>query len=162
MNVNREDTGMKKLFSSVPTIVSERGPNPLAPSNTTRQNYGLEAWTESSRTTTSPNTPLHMSIMSDPSFDQKSTGMIKSDKTVTEGMRKEKRELIREVEQQRKQVKCCAVFSTILRYLSADQAKRPRPFYIGVTTVFILVCVMTMFKSVIDSSPILFVKIGQE
>ena len=59
-------------------------------------------------------------------------------------------------------MKCCAVLSTILRYLSADQAKRPRPFYIGVTTVFILVTVMTMFKSVIDSSPILFVKIGQE
>ena len=33
---------------------------------------------------------------------------------------------------------------------------------IGVFVVFLLVMVITMFKSVIDSSPILFVKTGQE
>ena len=47
-----------------------------------------------------------------------------------------------------------------MRYLRADQAKHPRPLYIGITTVFILVMVLTMFKSIIDSAPILFVKIG--
>lgn len=82
--------------------------------------------------------------------------------TVTSGMRREKRDLIKEVNDQQKQVKILAVLTTILRYLTADQAKRPRPWYIGVCTVFILVMTMTMFKSVIDSSPILFVKIGQE
>ena len=50
---------------------------------------------------------------------------------------------------------------SILRYLSADRAKRPRPYVIGVTVVFILVMVMTMFKSVVESSPVIFVKIGQ-
>ena len=33
---------------------------------------------------------------------------------------------------------------------------------IGIFTVFLLVMVITMFKSVIDSSPILFVRVGQE
>ena len=33
---------------------------------------------------------------------------------------------------------------------------------IGIFTVFLLVMLITMFKSVIDSSPILFVKVGQE
>ncbi len=77
-------------------------------------------------------------------------------------MRFEKKKLLADVEDQNKQFKCSAVLATILRYLSAEQAKQPRPKYIGVTTVFILVTVITMFKSVIDCSPILFVKIGQE
>lgn len=72
----------------------------------------------------------------------------------------DRKKLKAEVNEQQKQAKCCAVFDTILRYLSADKAKRPRPFYIGVTTVFILVTVITMFKSVIEVAPILFVRIG--
>mmetsp|Transcript_15625 Transcript_15625/g.19666 ORF Transcript_15625/g.19666 Transcript_15625/m.19666 type:complete len:85 (+) Transcript_15625:151-405(+) len=82
--------------------------------------------------------------------------------TVTPGMLWEKKKLKAEVEEQRKQVRWCAVLATILRYLSSDKAKRPRSFYIGVTTVFILVTVITMFKAVIEVAPILFVKIGQE
>ena len=49
-----------------------------------------------------------------------------------------------------------------MRYLTSTQAKEPRSWYIGVTTVFILVCTITMFKAVIEVAPILFVKIGQE
>ena len=49
-----------------------------------------------------------------------------------------------------------------MRYLNSDKAKRPRPFYIGVSTVFILVTVITMFKAIIEVAPILFVRIGQE
>ena len=77
-------------------------------------------------------------------------------------MRKSARELILEVEEEVKQRRCVATFSTIVNYLKADQAKRPEALQIGIFTVFLLVMVITMFKSVIDSSSILFVKIGQE
>ena len=40
--------------------------------------------------------------------------------------------------------------------------KKPERFKIGVFTVFLVVMVITMLKSVVDSSPILFVKIGQD
>ena len=75
-------------------------------------------------------------------------------------MRWEKKKFIAEVEEQNKQFRCSAILSTIMRYLTAEQAKNPRGWYIGITTVLILVTVMTMFKSVIDASPIIFVKLG--
>ena len=40
--------------------------------------------------------------------------------------------------------------------------KKPTAFKIGVFTVFLVVMVITMLKSVVDSAPILFVKLGQE
>jgi len=43
----------------------------------------------------------------------------------------------------------------------AEQTKKARAFKIGIFTVFLVVMVITMLKSVVDSSPILFVKIGQ-
>ena len=42
-----------------------------------------------------------------------------------------------------------------------EQSKKMRAFKIGVVTVFIVVMVITMLKSVVASSPLLFVKIGQ-
>lgn len=43
----------------------------------------------------------------------------------------------------------------------SESNKKPTGFKIGVFTVFIVVMCITMLKSVVDSSPILFVKIGQ-
>ena len=40
--------------------------------------------------------------------------------------------------------------------------KKPTAFKIGVFTVFLVVMVITMLKSVVDSAPILFVKLGQD
>ena len=40
--------------------------------------------------------------------------------------------------------------------------KKPSSFKIGIFTVFIVVMVITMLKSVVDSAPILFVKLGQD
>jgi len=40
--------------------------------------------------------------------------------------------------------------------------KKPSAIKIGIFTVFLVVMVITMLKSVVDSAPILFVKIGQE
>ena len=43
-----------------------------------------------------------------------------------------------------------------------EQQKKQRALKIGIFTVFLVVCMITMLKSVVDSSPIIFVKIGQE
>ena len=43
----------------------------------------------------------------------------------------------------------------------SETSKKPNAFKIGVFTVFLVVMFITMLKSVVDSSPILFVKIGQ-
>ena len=43
----------------------------------------------------------------------------------------------------------------------SESVKKPTSFKIGVFTVFLVVMFITMLKSVVDSSPILFVKIGQ-
>ena len=82
--------------------------------------------------------------------------------TVTETMRQSKKQLLEDVELEIKQRKCIATWRTVLRYLRADQHRKPTAVQIGVFVVFLLVMVITMFKSVIDSSPILFVKTGQE
>ena len=40
--------------------------------------------------------------------------------------------------------------------------KKPSAIKIGIFTVFLVVMVITMLKSVVDSAPILFVKLGQD
>ena len=57
---------------------------------------------------------------------------------------------------------CCASCSTIVQYLSSEMTKQPTTFKIGIFTVFIVVMFITMLQSVVDSAPILFVKIGQD
>ena len=77
-------------------------------------------------------------------------------------MRKSKDELIKEVRREVKNRNIIATCRTIIRYLRADQDRKPTAVQIGVFVVFLLVMVITMFKSVIDSAPVLFVKTGQE
>ena len=48
------------------------------------------------------------------------------------------------------------------QYLIAEITKKPSAFKIGIFTVFLVVMVITMLKSVVDSAPVLFVKLGQE
>ena len=43
-----------------------------------------------------------------------------------------------------------------------ETKKKQRAFKIGIFTVVLVVSVITMLKSVVDCSPILFVRIGQE
>ena len=71
-----------------------------------------------------------------------------------------KRILLAEVEQEVKQRSWFATLRSVVRYLIADHARNPRAAKIGICTVFILVMTVTMFKSVIDSAPIIFVKMG--
>ena len=71
-----------------------------------------------------------------------------------------KRILLAEVEIETKQRSCFATLKSVLWYLGADHKRNPRAAKIGICTVFILVMVVTMFKGVIDSAPILFVKMG--
>ena len=71
-----------------------------------------------------------------------------------------KRILIAEVEIEMKQRSWLATLKSVLWYLGADHTRNPRAAKIGICTVFILVMVVTMFKGVIDSAPILFVKMG--
>lgn len=49
-----------------------------------------------------------------------------------------------------------------MSYLRSEIYKKPTSFKIGVFTVFLVVMVITMLESVVDSAPILFVKLGQE
>ena len=44
----------------------------------------------------------------------------------------------------------------------AETQKKPTAFKIGVFTVFLVVMVITMLKSVVDSAPVLYVKLGQD
>ena len=73
-----------------------------------------------------------------------------------------KKQFIAETDEELRKVRYCSVLETIHRYLTREQEKRPRHWYIGITTVFILVMVITMLKSVIDSFPIVFVKLYQD
>lgn len=47
-------------------------------------------------------------------------------------------------------------------YLYSEITKKPSAFKIGIFTVFVVVMVITMLKSAVDSIPILFVKLGQD
>ena len=51
---------------------------------------------------------------------------------------------------------------TILNYLISDIRKKKRSFCIGMTTVTLVVCFLTALKSLIDISPIAFLKVGQD
>ena len=53
-------------------------------------------------------------------------------------------------------------FSVILNYMLSEQAKKQEAMKIGIFTIFLVVMIITMLKSVVDSTPILFVKLGQE
>ena len=55
-----------------------------------------------------------------------------------------------------------ANFTVTFNYLVAEQAKKQEALKIGIFTVFLVVMIITMLKSVVDSAPILFVKLGQE
>ena len=48
------------------------------------------------------------------------------------------------------------------RYLCSETTKKKSAFLIGIFIVFLVVMVITMLKSVVDSAPILFVKLGQD
>ena len=50
----------------------------------------------------------------------------------------------------------------MLRYLIVEQTKKQRALKIGIFTVFLVVMAITMLKSAVDCTPIIFVKIGQD
>ena len=82
--------------------------------------------------------------------------------SITYDMKKQRNTLINEAKEEDNKKTCFSTVKLILQYLRAEKEKKPSSHRIGVFTVFIVVMVITMLKSVIDSSPILFVKIGQE
>ena len=53
-------------------------------------------------------------------------------------------------------------FQVTLNYLISEQTKKQEALKIGIFTVFLVVMIIAMLKSVVDSAPILFVKLGQE
>ena len=57
---------------------------------------------------------------------------------------------------------CCADLRVILNYLIAETQKKLTGFRIGIFTVFMVVTFIVMLKSVIQITPILFVKLGQQ
>ena len=73
---------------------------------------------------------------------------------------RQKSELKSEVEENERSRKCCSSWSTVTQYLYSETMKKPTAFKIGVFTVFLVVMVITMLKSVVDSAPILYVKLG--
>jgi len=80
----------------------------------------------------------------------------------TRGMSFQKEALKDEVDEEERTRGCCASCRTILTYLVSEQTKKARGFKIGIFTVFLVVMIITMLKSVVDSAPILFVKVGQD
>ena len=104
-------------------------------------------------------------INADDEFEHESeyeTQSEQDENPVSLNMQYSKAELIEEVEREVKDRKCFATITSIVRYLNADHQRNQRAIKIGVCTVFILATVITMFKSIIDCSPILFVKVGQD
>ena len=75
---------------------------------------------------------------------------------------RQKSELKSEIDETERTRACCAKCKTITQYLVSETKKKPSAFKVGVFTVFLVVMVITMLKSVVDSAPILFVKLGQE
>ena len=67
-----------------------------------------------------------------------------------------------EVENEDKERSCFNTFIVITESLLRDTVKKQRACQIGIFTVFLVVMVITMLKSVIDCSSILFVRVGQE
>ena len=81
---------------------------------------------------------------------------------VTKSMKKQKSLLLSETYELNKNRRCCSSCKVVTNYLMIEQQKKQRALKIGIFTVFLVVCMITMLKSVVDSSPIIFVKIGQE
>ena len=79
---------------------------------------------------------------------------------VTRGMKMQKSLLLSETYELKKSRRCCASCKVVTNYLLIEQQKKQRALKIGIFTVFLVVCMITMLKSVVDSSPIIFVKIG--
>ena len=74
----------------------------------------------------------------------------------------QKSELKSEVSEQERSRKCCSGWRTVAQYLVSETQKKPNACKIGIFTVFLVVMVITMLKSVVDSAPILYVKLGQD
>jgi hypothetical protein len=64
-------------------------------------------------------------------------------------------------EEQSKSKICCPDLMVILNYMVAETKKKVSALRIGVFTVFMVVTVIVMLKSVVSITPILFVKLGQ-
>ena len=56
---------------------------------------------------------------------------------------------------------CCSDLTVILNYMIAETKKKVSALRIGIFTVFMVVMVIVMLKSVVQITPILFVKLGQ-
>lgn len=84
------------------------------------------------------------------------------DEEYTDNLKAQKSEFVQEVIENDKSRKCCTACSVITRYMIVEQTKKQRALKIGIFTVFLVVMVITMLKSVVDCSPIIFVKIGQD
>ena len=76
--------------------------------------------------------------------------------------KRDKAKLLAEVELEEITRSTYQMFEVITQQLIREQSKKKRAFQIGIFTVFLVVTVITMLKSVVDSSPILFVRIGQQ
>ena len=81
---------------------------------------------------------------------------------IRQSLKLQKTELIQEVKKEDDSRNLFATLKVITQYLIQEQTKKARAFKIGIFTVFIVVMVITMLKSVVASSPLLFVKIGQD
>ena len=80
----------------------------------------------------------------------------------TQNLKNQRSELVQEVEEEGQRTRCGASCEVVTRYLVVEQTKKQRALKIGIFTVFLVVMCMTMLKSVVDVSPIIFVKIGQD
>jgi len=67
----------------------------------------------------------------------------------------------REVEQ-RLFFKVVSEISTIVSYLISDIKKKPRSFNIGIFTVFLVVSFLTLLQSVVDITPVAFLKLAED
>ena len=79
---------------------------------------------------------------------------------IRQSLKLQKTELIQEVKKEDDSRNLFATLKVITQYLIQEQTKKARAFKIGIFTVFIVVMVITMLKSVVASSPLVFVKIG--
>ena len=79
-----------------------------------------------------------------------------------QSLKRQRSVLIEEVRQADAEQGWYTYLKVITGYLVTDTQKQMRAFKIGVFTTFLVVMVITMLKSVVASSPLLFVKIGQD
>ena len=103
--------------------------------------------------------PLKESINTDSAISAASIDSHYSQKAVR---KRDKEKLLAEVELEEITRSTYQMFEVITQQLIREQSKKKRAFQIGIFTVFLVVTVITMLKSVVDSSPILFVRIGQQ